>query len=252
MTLVERAGLAKRAVVIGSSFIGLEVAASLRTRGLDVTVTGPDHIPLERVLGRELGVRIREVHESNGVKFDLGRKLERIDDVDADLIVAGIGVTPNVDIARAAGLAVDNGILVDEHMRTSSPDIYACGDVAQPKGGARIEHWVVAGRHGLAAARNILGIRESYSAVPFFWSAHFDMIVAYVGNGAGWDAMEVDGSLAENDATILYRRGKDVIAVATIGRDGISLAAEALMERREPVTLAGLNAFREAHRVRTA
>ena len=250
--LVERAASAKRAVVIGSSFIGLEVAASLRQRGLDVTVTGPDRIPLERILGRDLGSRVRAIHEDKGVRFDLGRTLTRVDDLDADLIVAGIGVTPNVEIARAAGLAIDKGILVDEHFQTSAPDIYACGDVAQPKGGARVEHWVVAGRHGLAAARNILGHRERYGAVPFFWSAHFDVIISYVGNGAGWDAIEVDGSLDENDATVLYRRGPDVIAVATIGRDGISLAAEALMERREPVTLAGLNAFSEAHRVRTA
>ncbi|HVS31761.1 MAG TPA: FAD-dependent oxidoreductase [Thermoanaerobaculia bacterium] len=260
--LVERAAPAKRAVIIGSSFIGLEVAASLRQRGLDVTVTGPARVPLEKILGLAVGARVRSIHETHGVKFHLGRNVERIgndaiafDDgsrLDADLIVAGVGVTPDVELARAAGLEIADGIAVNEYLETSAANVFACGDAAHPKGGPRIEHWVVAGRQGRAVARNILGKRERYGAIPFFWSAHYDVTISYVGSGAGWDTDEVDGSLEGNDATVLYKRGRDVIAVATIGRDGISLAAEALMERREPITLAGLNAFREAFRVRTA
>ena len=158
--------------------------------------------------------------------------------------MAGIGVTPAVDVARAAGIEVGNGIVVNELLETSAPNVWACGDIAtwpDARSGAmlRVEHWVVAGRQGQTAARNILGRREPFNAVPFFWSAHYDVTIAYVGNAAGWETAQVLGSLEKNDATIVYRRGSQVLAVATIGRDSVSLAAEQAMERGDW----GLNAL---------
>jgi 3-phenylpropionate/trans-cinnamate dioxygenase ferredoxin reductase subunit len=246
--LVERAANARRAVVIGSSFIGLEVAASLRQRGLAVTVSAPDRVPLERVLGIEVGERIRAIHEDRGVVFRLGEP--GFDDAllrEADLIVAGIGVSPEVELARSAGLATADGILVDEYLQTSAPGVWACGDVASWPGATggrlRVEHWVVAGRQGQTVARNILGQRRPFDAVPFFWSAHYDVVISYVGHGSGSDAIEIDGSLAANDATIFYRREDRLRAVATIGRDLVSLQSEVAMERatsspRPPTELA--------------
>jgi NADPH-dependent 2,4-dienoyl-CoA reductase/sulfur reductase-like enzyme/nitrite reductase/ring-hydroxylating ferredoxin subunit len=253
--LVELAATSRRAVVIGSSFIGLETAASLKQRGLDVTVVSPDRVPLERILGEEVGTRIRAIHEEHGVTFRFGRTVKAVeagsvllDDgsrLEGDLIVAGIGVTPAVKLARAAGIKVENGVVVNEHLETSAPNVWACGDIASwpdPRSGTnlRVEHWVVAGRQGQTVARNILGKREPFNAVPFFWSAHYDVTIAYVGNAAGWETVEILGSLEKNDATIVYRRGTQVLAVATIGRDTISLAAELAMERGD---WTGLNAL---------
>ncbi len=228
-TLVARAASARRAMVIGSSFIGLEVAASLRQKGLEVVVTSPDGVPLERILGPEVGARVQAIHEQHGVVFRLGQTVTEID-ADADLVVAGIGVTPNIDLARAAGIDVANGIVVNDYLETSAPGVYACGDVASPPAG-RVEHWVVAGRQGQTVARNILGKRERFTAVPFFWSAHYDVVIAYVGHAASWDAIDIHGSLDANDATIVYRGDGDVRAVVTIGRDAVSLAAEEALER---------------------
>lgn len=248
--LVADAASARKAVVIGSSFIGLEVAASLRQMGLEVTIISPTHEPLERVLGPLVGRFIRRVHEQKGVRFRLDRSVASIEPdavvlndgsrVEGDLIVAGIGVTPNIELARAAGIAVGDGIIVDEYLRTSMPSVYACGDVAAwPDGDGkpvRIEHWVVAGRQGQTVAQNILGRTERFAAVPFFWSAHFDVVLAYVGHASSWDAVDIDGSLENNDATIVYSRGGRPVAVATIGRDSVSLRAEQAMERGESLT----------------
>ena len=243
--LVAKSGSARRVAIIGGSFIGLEVAASLRQRKVEVAVTSPDRIPLERVFGPELGSRIQRVHEEHGVVFHLGRKAVRVDaegvvlddggHIQADLIVAGIGVSPAVELARAAGISSEDGILVNEFLETSAPNVYACGDVASwpsasSDGRLRVEHWVVAGRQGQTVARNILGRRERFSAVPYFWSAHYDFIVSYIGHGAGWQTLEIDGSLDDNDAAITYRKAGKVVAVATINRDAVGLAAEHEME----------------------
>lgn len=248
------AGLAtksSRVVVIGASFIGLEVAASMRTRGLDVTVVGPERRPLEIVLGPQVGDFIRDLHESKGVRFRLGRKpasIEKdtvvLDDgerLPADFVVIGVGVVPSTELASAAGLTVDRGIVVNEYLETSAPGVYAVGDVARwpygPSGDRiRIEHWVVAGRQGQAAARNILGRREPYRVPPFFWSAHYDVVINYVGSGRA-ENVEVRGSLDNRDATILYRQNGRVTAVATIFRDHDSLNAELAMERGDPTAL---------------
>lgn len=249
-TIIERAKNAKRAVVIGASFIGLEVAASLRTRGLDVTVVAPESIPLERILGAELGRFILGVHGQHGVAFRLGQTVAAITEtgvttsggehLPADIVVAGVGVRPNIALAEKAGLATDKGILVNEFLETSVPGIYAAGDVAKwpdPHTGERIrvEHWVVAERQGQCAARNIVRAssltRERFDAIPFFWSAHYDVAIGYVGHAQKWDATDVSGDLASNDGTVKFRAGGRVLATATIFRDRESLESELRMER---------------------
>jgi NADPH-dependent 2,4-dienoyl-CoA reductase/sulfur reductase-like enzyme len=185
--IIEKAQNAKQAVVIGASFIGLEVAASLRERKLEVAVVGKESLPLEKVLGRELGKLIHETHEAHGVKFHLGRtpaviqqRSVQLDDgtmLDCDLVVVGIGVRPNTAVAEKAGIATDNGVLVNEFLETNMPGIFAAGDIARwpdPRAGRiRVEHWVVAERQGQTAARNILGARQPFVVPPFFWSNHF-------------------------------------------------------------------------------
>ena len=189
--IIEKAKSAKRAVVIGSSFIGLEVAWSLRERKLEVAVVGRDSVPLGKVLGTEMGNLVRETHEAHGVKFHLGRtpaaihdRYVQLDDgtkLDCDLVVVGIGVRPNTHLAEQAGIATDNGVLVNEFLETNVPGIFAAGDIARwpdPRAGRiRVEHWVVAQRQGQTAARNILGAREPFTTPAIlleqsFRSAH--------------------------------------------------------------------------------
>ena len=170
--IIDKAKNAKRAVVIGASFIGLEVAASLRERKVEVAVVGKDPQPLEKILGRELGNLIRETHEAHDVRFYLGRTPVAIDErhvelddgtsLEGDLVVVGIGVRPNTGLAEKAGIATDRGVLVNEYLETSVPEIFAAGDIAlwpdvRTGRKIRVEHWVVAQRQGQTDARNILG-----------------------------------------------------------------------------------------------
>lgn len=237
---------ARRAVVVGSSFIGLETAAALRTRGLDVDVVSRDRLPLERILGRDLGRFVQQLHEAQGVRFHLatsprairpeGVELEDGRTLAADLVVLGVGVRPRTGLAEKAGLRVADGIVVDGFLRTSAPGIWAAGDCArypEPRLGkpVRIEHWVVAERQGQAVARDMLGLGAPFQDVPFFWSQHYDVTLAYVGHADSWDAIEVAGSLAERDAAVAYRHAGRALAVVTVGRDRQSLAIEAALER---------------------
>jgi len=218
--LVESSTSAKQVVIIGGSFIGLEVAASLRSRGIAVHVVARGRQPLERVMGPEFGRFVRNLHEANGVVFHLEETVARMEGrkailgsgktLDADFVVLGVGVRPALGLAEQAGLRVDRGIVVDQYLETSAPGIFAAGDIVRwpdARSGqlVRVEHWVVAERQGQVAARNILGRRERFDAVPFFWTSQFGVSISYVGHAEKWDAVDIDGSLDAKDCAITYK-----------------------------------------------
>jgi 3-phenylpropionate/trans-cinnamate dioxygenase ferredoxin reductase subunit len=250
--IIAKAQHARTCAVIGAGFIGLEVAASLRHRGLQVSVIGQESVPLRKVLGVELGRFIQKLHERNGVRFFLDAtprviRENRVDlgdgrFVEAELVILGVGVSPRTALAEAGGIQVDNGVIVSETLRTNAPDVFAAGDLArypEPVSGeqARIEHWVTAERQGQAVARSMLGIGSAFRETPFFWSQHYDVTIAYVGHAASWDSCEVKGDLEKHDACAIYRRDGRTIAVATIGRDRLSLSVEAALEQGDTEAL---------------
>jgi NADPH-dependent 2,4-dienoyl-CoA reductase/sulfur reductase-like enzyme/nitrite reductase/ring-hydroxylating ferredoxin subunit len=244
--IIDNAKGAKRAIVIGASFIGLEAAAALCARGIEVHVVAPEQRPMERVLGADMGDFVRKLHEQHGVVFHLADTLAAIDGVratlksggslEADLVVVGVGVRPRLALAEQAGLRLDRGLVVNAHLETSVGGVYAAGDIARwpdPHSGEniRVEHWVVAERQGQTAARNMLGQGEAFEAVPFFWSQHYDVPINYVGHAEKWDEIAVDGDIAARDCLVRYKRNGRVLAVASIYRDVASLQAELAMER---------------------
>jgi apoptosis-inducing factor 3 len=253
--IIAKARQARNCVVIGSSFIGLEVAASLRSRGREVTVISQDSVPLGNILGRELGGFIQKLHEKHGVRFLLDTKLREIFEdkvetgegrfVEADLVVLGVGVTPRTSLADEAGMRVDDGVIVDETLRTSAGDVFAAGDMARyPETVSgeqtRIEHWVVAERQGQSAARSMLGIGGPFRQAPFFWSQHYDVQISYVGHASKWDRCQINGDADQSNACAVYRQDDRIIAVATIGRDRLSLQVEAAMEAGKSADLESL------------
>jgi apoptosis-inducing factor 3 len=244
--IIERAKTARRVVVLGASFIGLEVAAALRARKLEVHVVAPEKRPMERILGLQMGDFVRLLHEEHGVVFHLEDAASAINakqvtlksggTLEADLVVVGIGVRPRIEIAERAGLPVDRGVLVNDYLETSAADIYAAGDIARwpdARSGEfiRVEHWVVAERQGQAAAVNMLGGREKFTAVPFFWSQHYDVQINYVGRADQWDELVVEGNIAGKDCLLRFKRRGRTLAVASVFRDVESLQAELAMER---------------------
>ncbi len=245
-TIIAQAKDAKRAVVIGASFIGLETAAALRTRGIEVHVVAPEKRPMEKILGPAMGDFIRALHEEKGVVFHLEDTVAAVEGniarlksggtLETDLVVMGVGVRPRLALAEQAGLKLNKGVVVDAFLETSVPGIYAAGDIARwpdphSKQNIRVEHWVVAERQGQAAARNMLGQRRPFNAVPFFWSQHYDVPINYVGHAETWDTIEVDGDIAARDCLVRYKLGGRTLAVASIYRDVASLEAELAMER---------------------
>ena len=241
----------EHAVIVGAGFIGLEVAASLRHREIEVTVVAPEEIPLAHAVGETLGRFVADLHREHGVKFRLGRGVTEIreeevlldDDttIPADLVVVGIGVVPRTALAESAGLAVDNGIIVDDHLRTSDPDIWAAGDIARYPGPhgelVRIEHWVLAERQGQTAARNILGHYIAFTQPPFFWSQHYDLPINVTGHLTGWEEEIVNGDPHQRDVVVGYQKAGQITAVASIYRDRDSLRAEEALATGDQHTL---------------
>jgi NADPH-dependent 2,4-dienoyl-CoA reductase/sulfur reductase-like enzyme/nitrite reductase/ring-hydroxylating ferredoxin subunit len=244
--IIERAKTARRAVVLGASFIGLEVAAALRARDIEVHVVAPEEHPMEKILGPEFSRLVRAIHEQHGVVPHLGETARGLEGkrmtlsggsvLEADLIVAGLGVRPRLGLAEAAGLKIERGIVVDAFLETSAPGIFAAGDIARwpdrlTGEAIRVEHWVVAERQGQTAALNMLGGREAFDAVPFFWSQHYDVPINYVGHAEGWDDLVVEGDIAGKDGLVRMRRAGRTLAVASVFRDLASLEAEVSLER---------------------
>ena len=239
----------KQVGIVGASFIGMEAAAALRNRGVDVVVVAPEAVPFGRTFGDELGAMLRATHERRGVRFALGHTVAQIhndavvlDDgrrFDAQLVLLATGVRPLLDLAERAGLAVDRGVLVNKFLETSADGIYSAGDIASypfhAEQRARIEHWVVAQRQGQTAARNMLGQRRPFDDVPFFWTQQYDVQLSYVGHSTAWDHTEVDGSIQDRNCVIRYIERAGVAAVATINRDMDSLRAELALERAHDV-----------------
>jgi NADPH-dependent 2,4-dienoyl-CoA reductase/sulfur reductase-like enzyme/nitrite reductase/ring-hydroxylating ferredoxin subunit len=244
--IIEAAKNARRAVVIGASFIGLETAAALRARDIEVHVVAPEQRPMERLFGSQMGDFVRALHEEHGIVFHLQDTVTAIDSrramlknggtVDAELVIVGVGVQPRLALAEQAGLSIDRGVAVDAFLETSVPGIYAAGDIARwpdPHSGEkiRVEHWVVAERQGQTAAANMLGLGDRFDHVPFFWSQHYDVPINYIGHAAKWDEIAVDGDIKAKDCLLRYKRNGRVLAVASIFRDVENLQAELAMER---------------------
>lgn len=243
--IIERAQPGTRAVIIGSSFIGLEAAAALRKRDVDVTIVSPENAPLERVFGRELGEFIQTLHEQHGVRFHLGTVAARFEGgcvvlakggaLPADFVLVGVGVVPRTELAQAAGLIVDNGVWVDDHLQTSCPGVYAAGDIAAYPVGPereriRIEHWTVALRQGRVAAANMLGLDKVFHSAPFFWTEQYGISIRYVGHAGDWDEVQVDGKPGVDGALLRYFRDGTHLASASINRDRENLDDEVQLE----------------------
>lgn len=252
LSLVNAAENNQKAVIVGASFIGLEAAAALRNHDVEVHVVAPEEVPLARIMGEEIGKAVKAKHEEMGTTFHLESGVESITEdavilsdgteLECDFVVVGIGVKPRTELAEAAGLKVDDGILVNESLR-AAPRIWAVGDIARfPSGDgtARIEHWVTARRQGQSAARDICEREEGYNDVPYFWSRHGDFTIQYVGKAESTDDVRVDGSLEDGDATVSFWENGKVTAVATVGRDVVSLEAEHMLKHGDHEGLAKL------------
>lgn len=245
--IVARALPGARAAIIGSSFIGLEAAAALRARGIEISVVSMETVPFERLFGSEVGMFLQRLHEANGVRFHFGRtagsydgqrlRLDNGETVEADFLILGVGVRPRTALAASAHIAVGDGVLVDPCLETSIAGIYAAGDIAAYPGPllgrpVRIEHWVTAQRQGQAVAANMLGAGTVFAAVPFFWTEQYGVALRYVGRAPEWDDIRIDGDVAGGDFIARYYRQGEHCASASVGRDLESLEDERALEAR--------------------
>jgi 3-phenylpropionate/trans-cinnamate dioxygenase ferredoxin reductase subunit len=255
----EHAKVSKRAVVIGAGFIGSEVAASLRQLGLEVTIVEGGRLPLEHAFGPEIGAFYRDLHVAEGVEVLTDAKLEgfegngsvqaaRLEDgrtLDTDLVVVGIGVSPRTQLAEAAGLEVDKGVLVSERFETSVPGIYAAGDIANaqhPFYGTRvrIEHWFNAANQGPVAAANMLGKAEPYDRIPYFYSDQFDTKMEYSGHAPDWDEVVFRGDPETRTFMAFWLQDERVLAGMSVNVPDTTEPVEALIRGRKPVDRAQL------------
>lgn len=253
--ILQAAQDAQRAVIIGTGFIGMEVAASLKAQGLAVTVVAPDAVPFEKVLGKSVGQLFQQVHESQGVEFRLESKVTAIqgdataeavelaggEKLPADLVVVGIGVKPATDFIEGIALSEkDGGVVVDQYLRAAS-NVYAAGDIAQfphfiTQVPVRIEHWRLAMQHGRIAACNMASQQIPFKSVPFFWTGQFDLKLRYVGHAEDYDDVIIQGGLEKKSFLAFYVKGQQVLAVAGIGRDRAIAAISELMRQEKMPT----------------
>ena len=252
--LRERLDRGGSVVVVGAGWIGAEVAASARQRGLDVTVIAPGSVPLERVLGAEVGAIYRDIHTDQGVRMLLGTGVEAFEgdgavervrtsdgrELDCDFVVVGVGVEPRSGLAAEAGIAVDNGVLVDELLQTSAPGVFAAGDVANahhPFYGEhiRVEHWANALNQGPAAAANMLGQRIAYERLPYFFSDQYDVGMEYTGFAREWDRVVLRGDPATREFVAFWMVEDRVVAGMNVNVWDVTDAIKRLIGERVAV-----------------
>ncbi len=230
-------GTGRRIVVVGGGWIGLEVAAAARSAGSDVVLYEMADLPLERVLGPTVATAFAALHRAHGVDLRLGTEVTPGDLDGADLVVAGIGVTPRVDLAESAGLAVDDGVLVDSRLRTSVPSVYAVGDIANqlhPRyGRLRVEHWDTAIKQARTAAHNLAGADEEYTEPPYFFTDQYDLGMEYVGHASADDEVVVRGSLEDLDFRAYWLRDGAVVAAMHVNDWDASDAIKEAVETGE-------------------
>lgn len=248
--ILTAASRATQAVVIGSSFIGMEIASGLTQRGVKVTVISPD-VPFKKILGEKLGQLFKQVHEENGVVFKTGRKVTRVEGngkveavildnqerVPADMVVVGIGVQPATDFLEDIDLNQDKSVPVNEYLSCTTKGIealYAAGDIARfpdwrTGEDMRVEHWRIAAQQGRIAAHNMLGKSVKFQTVPVFWTMQFDFPLRYVGHAKEWDEIIVDGDLEKRKFIVFYIKDNQVLATASSKRDTESTAITELM-----------------------
>lgn len=248
-----------RVVVVGAGWIGTEVAASARQLGKEVALVEASSVPLERVLGAEVGAMFAELHADHGVELHLGTGVDRfagggsveevvLEDgsrIAGDVFVVGVGVTPRTKLAEAAGLAVDNGVLVDAHLETGVPGVFAAGDVANAEhplfgGRIRLEHWAAALNQGPAAARNLLGAKVPYDAVPYFFSDQFDLGMEYNGLARRFDRIVYRGDRSRREVIVFWTDAGRVVAGMNVNVWDVSDDVAALVRSQARVDLDAL------------
>ena len=244
----------RRLVVVGAGFIGAEVAASASMNGLEVTVLEIAEVPLGRALGQEMGNIYADIHRDHGVDLRLGQGVERIEGtgrverviatagatIDCDLVVVGVGIEPETSIVEGSGIELNNGIVVDEYCQTNVEGIFAAGDVANfynpiLEERIRVEHWANAQNQGIAAAKNILGQRQPYAEVPWFWSDQYEINMQYVGHASSWDEVLLRGSVPERQFSAFYLKGSRLRAAMCVNRQRDIRPSRELIRARTPV-----------------